>query len=231
MMWSDCVAYAAWAGLRPMTELEYEKACRGPLVPVPNEYAWGTDRIAGTNSPESPRDGYSIRNAGRTDERVDWEGENGPDATRGNAAWWGAIEQGTGSFAVHAINGPLRVGIFATSESGRVAAGASYWGILELTGNLWERLVTVGYEGGRRFAGTHGEGSLAQPAGWSFSNGHEFGIRGGGSGWWKDHSGTPRVSDRTNMFRGLLNPRIRIHQFNRGFRCVRTAPSVRPAAP
>jgi len=31
--WSDLTAYADWAGLRPITELEYEKACRGPVKP------------------------------------------------------------------------------------------------------------------------------------------------------------------------------------------------------
>ncbi len=41
MSWWDGAAYAAWAGLRPMTELEFEKACRGPHTPEPNEYAWG----------------------------------------------------------------------------------------------------------------------------------------------------------------------------------------------
>jgi formylglycine-generating enzyme required for sulfatase activity len=39
--WTDGFAYAAWAGLRPITELEFEKACRGPRQPVPSEYAWG----------------------------------------------------------------------------------------------------------------------------------------------------------------------------------------------
>lgn len=29
LFWSDMLAYADWAGLRPLTELEYEKACRG----------------------------------------------------------------------------------------------------------------------------------------------------------------------------------------------------------
>lgn len=37
----DVLAYLDWAGLRPMTGYEYEKACRGPLVPVQGEYAWG----------------------------------------------------------------------------------------------------------------------------------------------------------------------------------------------
>jgi formylglycine-generating enzyme required for sulfatase activity len=34
-------AYLDWAGLRPMTELEFEKGCRGPKYSVVNEYAWG----------------------------------------------------------------------------------------------------------------------------------------------------------------------------------------------
>jgi hypothetical protein len=33
LSWADGAAWAAWAGLRPMTELEYEKICRGPMEP------------------------------------------------------------------------------------------------------------------------------------------------------------------------------------------------------
>jgi len=43
--WDDCTAYLDWAGLRPMTELEFEKACRGPLKPVKDEYAWGSGEL------------------------------------------------------------------------------------------------------------------------------------------------------------------------------------------
>jgi hypothetical protein len=39
--WPDLMTYLKWAALRPMDELEFEKACRGPLYPVPNEYPWG----------------------------------------------------------------------------------------------------------------------------------------------------------------------------------------------
>lgn len=40
--WDDGCAYLDWAGLRPMTELEYEKACRGSETPLAHEFPWGT---------------------------------------------------------------------------------------------------------------------------------------------------------------------------------------------
>jgi formylglycine-generating enzyme required for sulfatase activity len=39
--WDDGTAFADWAGLRPMTELEFTKAVRGPATPVPGDYPWG----------------------------------------------------------------------------------------------------------------------------------------------------------------------------------------------
>ncbi|MEK7817336.1 MAG: SUMF1/EgtB/PvdO family nonheme iron enzyme, partial [Actinomycetota bacterium] len=47
--WDDACAFADWAALRPLTELEFEKGCRGNAAPLPHEYAWGTsskDRLA-----------------------------------------------------------------------------------------------------------------------------------------------------------------------------------------
>ncbi len=41
----DLLSYLDWASLRPYTELEYEKAARGPASPVPNEFAWGSRLI------------------------------------------------------------------------------------------------------------------------------------------------------------------------------------------
>lgn len=41
--WDDGCAFADWAGLRPMTELEFEKACRGSAKPISHEFPWGTD--------------------------------------------------------------------------------------------------------------------------------------------------------------------------------------------
>lgn len=44
LKWDDGIAFAAWAGLRPMTELENEKALRGPRRAAPEECGssfWG----------------------------------------------------------------------------------------------------------------------------------------------------------------------------------------------
>jgi formylglycine-generating enzyme required for sulfatase activity len=138
--WSDLSAYLDWSGLRPMTELEFEKACRGPLTPVPNEYAWGTATIAAT--------AYTITNAGTANEQVGTGYSAG-----GNAAY---------STTVAALNGPVRVGIFPhhASNSGRTTSGAGYFGALNLSGNLSELTITVGRPMGRSFTGIHGNGVL-----------------------------------------------------------------------
>lgn len=41
LSFDDQCAFADWAALRPMTELEYEKACRGPNKPISNDFPWG----------------------------------------------------------------------------------------------------------------------------------------------------------------------------------------------
>jgi formylglycine-generating enzyme required for sulfatase activity len=128
---ADVLAFAAWAGLRPMTELEYEKACRGPLEPLPNEYAWGTTEISATTA------------MGATD------GTGTNRATGGNC-------NNSGCAPV----GPYRVGIYATTNSSRQASGASYWGIMELSGNVGEAVVGVGTATSRLFTGLHGNGVL-----------------------------------------------------------------------
>jgi len=204
----DGAAFAAWAGLRPMTELEFEKACRGPLKPVPDEYAWGTDRIAGMDAKGGK---YVLQNAGQPDETVTWEGDNGPDATHGNAPFMGTNEK---------LDGPLRVGIFAMPHSDRVSAGTSYWGILDLSGNLVEHAVSVGHPAGRTFVGNHGEGGEAA---WT----DIFGQRGGGCPY-GSHAGAWGRNEafRTSNRYVAATPWVygRSRHFAMGFRCVRTAP-------
>ena len=43
MSWDDAMAFADWAGLRPMTEFEFTKAARGPATPKKGEFPWGTN--------------------------------------------------------------------------------------------------------------------------------------------------------------------------------------------
>jgi len=140
MSYMDGAAYADWSGLRPMTELEFEKACRGTESPLANEYAWGTATVAS--------DAYTLSNAGASNEGI----ATNYSTSAGNASY---------SDTDGNINGPLRVGIFATGSSSRADAGASYYGIMELSGNLWERPVTVGNSKGRSFTGVNGNGTLS----------------------------------------------------------------------
>jgi formylglycine-generating enzyme required for sulfatase activity len=137
--WMDGCAYVDWAGLRPMTELEYEKACRGDQAAVSGEYAWGTSTIHASS--------YASLNAPGENN----ESPNAPSTTAGNASY--SITDG-------AIDGPLRVGLFATASSDRMTSGGSYYGIMEMSGNVWERVVTVGNAAGRSYTGLNGTGTL-----------------------------------------------------------------------
>ena len=165
LSWPDIAAYLDWSGLRPMTELEYEKACRGTLPPVANEYAWGTTGIASST--------YTLSNSGATDEVI---GSN-YSTTVGNALYYSTYSS---------INGALRVGIFAgtTGNTGRVTAGATYYGIMEMSGNLWDFSVSAGNVTGRLFNGANGNGLLdvagdANVTYWPGTDGVGAGNRGG----------------------------------------------------
>ncbi|MBK8552271.1 MAG: SUMF1/EgtB/PvdO family nonheme iron enzyme [Ignavibacteria bacterium] len=143
LSWADHAAYLDWSGLRPMTELEFEKSCRGTQTAVVNEYAWGTSEIA--NSP------YTLSNMGENNENI----ATNYSTTAGNSAY------SSTTFNVN-INGPVRAGIFAGNglNTGRVTSGATYYGIMEMTGNLWERPITAGNPTGRSFTGKNGNGLL-----------------------------------------------------------------------
>jgi len=198
--WMDGAAYSDWAGLRPMSELEYEKACRGPATPVANEYAWGnTTAIAANN----------ITNPGTASETTSTEGANGVYGYQTNVLC------------------PMRVGVFAKAGTTRAQAGASYYGIMELSGNLYERAVTVGNAYGRAFTGVHGNGLLstagnANVAAWPGLTSGEVtdatgsGLRGGD---WADDAMIMRASDR---ILAAMTDTVRTSFF--GFRAVRTQP-------
>ena len=160
LSWADGTAYEDWAGLRPMTELEFEKACRGPVAPVVNEFAWGNGSwTAVTNFFD-----------------VDGSGTEIADPSTANC---------NGN---NKIPGPVRCGIYATSVSGRSNAGATYWGIMEMSGDLYEMTVSVGSAAGRQFTGIHGDGML-NPDGsancglWPNTSATGAGTRGGSWAW------------------------------------------------
>ncbi len=140
--WYDLTAYLDWAGLRPMTELEFEKAARGSANYLADEFAWGTTNVAATS--------YTLSNADGANETV-----SNASTTLGNANYQNTVPSG-------ALAGPMRCGIFSVNNTSnsREFAGASYYGIMELSGNLWEMVVTLGDPEGRLFAGTHGDGKL-----------------------------------------------------------------------
>ncbi len=151
LSWMDVAAFLDWVALRPITELEFEKIARGPALPISVEYVWGsTDIIAGSVISGSNEDGSETVSA------------PGANANFNNTTLSGGD---TGSGAQYQ-SGPLRNGIFAGSATTRITAGASYYGVMDLSGNLSERVVTIGNSFGLAFSGTHGDGVLTSLSGY-----------------------------------------------------------------
>ena len=199
LSWADVIAYADWAALRPMTELEFEKAARGSGQPVLYGYAWGTDTIVADSS-------LTISGTEDGTETITTDLSLGA-CLYGNNAHTGG-DGGTG---------PLRCGIFATGASTKVTAGASYYGVMELSGNVYERPVTVGHADGRNFTGTHGDGDLSTPnSDWPGDDAVGGGLRGG---FWYGDESVARVS-----YRGSAAYPLTGRYYSYGGRCVRASP-------
>jgi len=194
LSWADLAAYLDWSGLRPMTELEFEKSCRGTGPAVQNECACGA--IDATKA-------TGILNGGFYNETASNSGANV-------------------CYDYGITSGPMRVGAFATATSTRVTSGATYYGIMEMSGNLEERTVTVGNSTGRAFTGTHGNGLLDPATGdadityWPGIDAIGTGYRGGD---WLYYYSYLCVSDR---YGGADAYAVRKDNF--GGRGVRTAP-------
>lgn len=188
--WLDGLAYLDWSGLRPMTEMEFEKACRGNQNPVIGEYAWGSIVLTDGSS--------NIINPGANNETT--------SITGANAVYWDTT-----------LSGPIRVGAFARGATTRQEAGATYYGIMEMSGNLVEQVVTVGNTTGQSFTGINGDGVLSatgssNQTSWP-TNTIGGGSRGGSSFSRNSHL---RVSDR-NSATTVYSPRYSSY----GFRGVR----------
>ena len=139
--WEDAMAFTDWAALRPLTELEYTKAARGPEEPVPFQMVWGTDNMN--------------------------------ELVRHNKKDGGLVLD-------HGLNeGDIR-------DNNRAQFGASYYWVMDMSGSVWEKVITIGNALGRGFTGNHGDGSIdfgkANVEGWPLSDDEKggYGYRGGG---------------------------------------------------
>ena len=231
--WLDGQAYADWAGLRHMTELEFEKACRGPEPAIYREYVWGVNEIEeGRNMqycttffngavPTQKEDGTETIDGNIHASMFSYKNFIDVCTRKGN--FFDPSSSGCRSFTGgDGGRGPVRKGIFGSTSNGdRIKAGATYYGAMEMGGNLQEPVVTVGHPTGRKFEGSHGDGELdpqgnATNADWQPING-DFAFAGRG-GCWKFHENHARIADR---FKGLrTNQRRRASHI--GFRGVRT---------
>jgi len=141
LSWPDVCAYADWAGLRPATELEYEKAC------------WGTGR---TYSSAYLPTGLSTCNA--VEAPIVNPGENTEVMTNPSS---NKYNFNNGSLDA---NGPLRVGfesVIGSTSAATISSGSSgYYGNRGLSGNVWEYYVSLGTSACRAYQGTHGDGVL-----------------------------------------------------------------------
>jgi hypothetical protein len=138
---ADILAYLDWAALRPMTELEFEKACRGPRAPVTGEFPWGNTSSNTSN--------ITLSGTENGTEFVTTTGRQGylPGTS--------SISQGD------AGQGPLRSGIFATVNSGsQITSGGTYYGVMNMGDNMNEPVVTLANVAGRSYRGAHGDGIL-----------------------------------------------------------------------
>lgn len=176
--WADQAAYADWAALRPLTEMEYEKTCRGTAKPIPNEYAWGTTRIGRVEAFKG----------------VDGSGQETklPDSGIVNACFDGGIgpmHRGKQAVLKHeGFVGAVSAGLFARTQHEGVPKrendGAAFYGALELSGNAWDVFVTLGHPKGRAFQRVSGDGELdangdASVPTWPAKDAQGIGARGG----------------------------------------------------
>lgn len=190
-------AFADWAALRPMTELEFEKACRGPLSPVAGEYAWGNTTL-----------------------------ETQTTSMTGKSSVSETPNQGNCVISGCSPGGAYRCGCFADASSSRQNAGAGYYGALELSGNLYERTVRVGIAASRSFTDAPGDGVLSS-SGYANESSWPGFVGGEVTGWELGHRGgtyngdslSARVSDR--FWAGCGNNGL---HYTIGFRAVRSAP-------
>jgi formylglycine-generating enzyme required for sulfatase activity len=188
--WQDLASVLDWSGLRPMTEFEFEKACRGnnggtANPPIAFEYPWGSTVLTGGNN-----------------------GNYFNYQTSASATW--SIYDGACRYWED--NGPIRGGFAASSTSNRAQSGGTYYGIMEMAGNQYEQCVGggAGYDYSN-FTTTNGDGvvsatGLANVSGWPTDGAGPGTILRGGSFRTYGYLYDLTVSDRAYYSGSTTNP-------------------------
>ena len=185
-----------------MTELEFEKINRGPVLPRTGEFAWG--------------------------------GRFPSNAANMQFEWTGRETMG-GNFRPIAGT-PIRVGAFADNSTNREQSGGSFYGVMNMSDNVWERVISLA-GGSIFFDGTHGDGVLATNGDANVGSWPEPSAAGFTRGGWGTRGN--QTSNRTHaelsrnagdaVVTAVGNPELAtalrpagLSHF--GFRAVRTAP-------
>jgi formylglycine-generating enzyme required for sulfatase activity len=230
------LSFSDWSGLRPMSEMEYEKAARGPLPPIYKSYpgnvfpgsgdtsmawsgfdwAWGNDTTIARANNQYNSSSYSILNFNGI--------ENGTETFSNYNIYKRYINPvfggGTGPAISKTVSGgdggdgPYRVGIFATDSSNRISSGATYYGIMDFSKNVSKLVINAGGSVGRSFSyKKHGDGILNA---YGLADTNEF---------LPNNTGGPAMSGGATFGKQYAVSERHNYGSFIGFRSVRTAPS------
>jgi formylglycine-generating enzyme required for sulfatase activity len=179
-----------------MTELEYEKACRGSQQAVANEYAWGSTVLWQAKTIVGDEAGNAV---------VMGNCSYGAPVMSGGDGGSGPVDAAAFRAPSSATSITLPPDVAQLPEElhfseARPIMGAAASGALGMSGNLWEMCVSVGSPDGLKFKGTHGNGDAGRPypKDWPTPFDKGFGFRGGS--WFVQATDVPNqlcVADRT----------------------------------
>lgn len=154
LSWDDVEAYCSWAALRPMTEMEFEKAARGTSGGVCSTavYPWNSTDPSTGNSLYQP--------LGHT----------------GNYDAWLYYANFYENSNTDGYDGPTNVGNYLCGDTTRTTAqtGASPYGVADLAGNVWEHLINCAWT----TIPANGNGTTTPPNSWPTAASGK-GLRGG----------------------------------------------------